>query len=91
MADDGVGAVLLDGLAHHPRHTREAAFLSDRVYVLTARSAQVRVAEEVHLPRPRAPSVVGDAEFWELEAKLLLALREESIRAHVQDDERTVL
>ena len=65
---------------------RGAVFLSDRVYVLTARLAEVRTVEDVHLPRPRALNVVGDPEFWELEAKLLLALREESERSHVQDD-----
>lgn len=68
---------------------REAIFLSDRVYALTARPATVRDAYEVNLPRPRSLDVVTDPEFVRLEARLLQALREESNRSHAQEDTRT--
>jgi ABC-type nitrate/sulfonate/bicarbonate transport system ATPase subunit len=68
---------------------REAIFLSDRVYVLTARPATIRDAYEVTLPRPRSLDVVTDPEFVQLEATLLQALREESTRSHDQVDIRT--
>ena len=63
---------------------REAIFLSDRVYALTARPATVRDAYEINLPRPRSLDVVTDPEFLRLEAALLSELREESNRSHAQ-------
>jgi ABC-type nitrate/sulfonate/bicarbonate transport system ATPase subunit len=65
---------------------REAIFLSDRVYALTARPATVRDAYEVDLERPRRLDMVTDPRFVDLEARLLAALREESVRSHAQDD-----
>jgi ABC-type nitrate/sulfonate/bicarbonate transport system ATPase subunit len=67
---------------------REAIFLSDRVYALTARPAKVRDVYEVPIPRPRSLDVVTNPEFVELEANLLAALREESIKSHSYDDIR---
>jgi ABC-type nitrate/sulfonate/bicarbonate transport system ATPase subunit len=61
---------------------REAVFLSDRVYVLTARPASVRLEQVVELPRPRRPAIVTSKEFVEVEGVLFDALREESLRAH---------
>jgi len=61
---------------------REAVFLSDRVYVMTARPARVRSIEVVDLPRPRALSMVSELQFRELEASLLMELREENARSH---------
>ena len=63
---------------------REAIFLSDRVYALTARPASVKDSYEVKLPRPRSLEVVTDPEFVSLEAELLTALREEANRSHEQ-------
>ena len=54
--------------------------LSDRVYVLTARPAQVKLALEVDLPRPRDFRSVTRPEFVELKARLLAPLHEESSR-----------
>jgi len=67
---------------------REAIFLSDRIYTLTARPATVREVNEVNLPRPRSIEVMSDPLFVKLEADLLAALREESIKSHQQDDIR---
>jgi ABC-type nitrate/sulfonate/bicarbonate transport system ATPase subunit len=61
---------------------REAVFLSDRVYVLTARPASVRLELDVDLPRPRQPGIVTSKEFVDIEGVLFDALREESLRAH---------
>jgi ABC-type nitrate/sulfonate/bicarbonate transport system ATPase subunit len=58
---------------------REAIYLSDRIYVMTARPARVRMVLEVALPRPRHVDVIATPEFIRLEARLLEALREENI------------
>jgi ABC-type nitrate/sulfonate/bicarbonate transport system ATPase subunit len=58
----------------------EALLLSDRVYVLTARPAQVKLVLEVDLPRPRDFRSVTRPEFVELKARLLAPLHEESSR-----------
>lgn len=65
---------------------REAIFLSDRVYALTARPAHVREVYSVPLARPRSLDVVTGATFVDLEAKLLAALREEARVSHEQED-----
>ncbi len=57
---------------------REAVYLSDRIYVMSARPAHVRCVFEVNLPRPRDIDVIATTEFAELEARLLRTLREET-------------
>jgi ABC-type nitrate/sulfonate/bicarbonate transport system ATPase subunit len=57
---------------------REAIYLSDRIYVMTARPAQVRMVVEVDIPRPRPLDVIATPRFGELEAGLIHALREEN-------------
>jgi ABC-type nitrate/sulfonate/bicarbonate transport system ATPase subunit len=57
---------------------REAIYLSDRIYVMTARPARVRMEIAVDLPRPRPLEVIATPRFAELEAQLLHALREEN-------------
>lgn len=64
---------------------REAIYLSDRVYVMTARPAQVRMVLDVPFSRPRELQIVGTAEFARLEAVLLHALREETSHMHDQE------
>lgn len=63
----------------------EAIFVSDRVYVLTARPGRVRMVLPVTLPRPRPSSLVTQAAFIALKEQLLSAIREESIRAQEED------
>lgn len=66
---------------------REAVFLSDRVYVLTARPGQVKMARDVELPRPRSLGIITSPEFVKIEGELLEILSEESIKAHKQEGE----
>ena len=56
----------------------EAIFLSDRVYVMTARPGTMKMALPVELPRPRSVDALESAEFMRLKAALLKAIREEA-------------
>ncbi|MCH8745232.1 MAG: ABC transporter ATP-binding protein [Chloroflexi bacterium] len=58
----------------------EALLLSDRVYVLTARPARVKLVLNVGLGRPRSYQAVTTPEFVELKAQLLATLYEENSR-----------
>jgi len=63
---------------------REAVYLADRVIVLTARPASVRLNLEVPLPRPRELSITTAPEFVEIEEQLIEVLHEESRKAFDQ-------
>ncbi|MFP5070560.1 ABC transporter ATP-binding protein [Pseudonocardia nantongensis] len=54
---------------------REAAFLSDRVVVLSPRPATVRTEIAVDLPRPRTREILTDPGLARVEADLLETLR----------------
>lgn len=54
---------------------REAAFLSDRVVVLSPRPATVRTEIPVDLPRPRTRELLTDPDLARVEAELLENLR----------------
>jgi ABC-type nitrate/sulfonate/bicarbonate transport system ATPase subunit len=69
---------------------REAIYLSDRIYVMTARPARTRVVIDVPLPRPRALEIVTTPEFAQLEAQLLRTLREESRHMRSQETEALI-
>ena len=58
----------------------EAIMVSDRVYVLTSRPGKVKMVLDVDLPRPRNFESVTSPAFTSLKAKLLAALREETVR-----------
>ncbi len=58
-------------VTHDPE---EALLLADRVYVLSARPAQVVLALDIPLPRPRPTEIAGSPEFARLKARLLQAL-----------------
>ncbi len=63
----------------------EAVLLSDRVYVLTARPARIKLVQEIDLPRPREYGMVTSDRFVRLKKLLLSAIREEARRA-TEDD-----
>lgn len=55
----------------------EAIFLSDRVYVMTARPGAMKLVRDVEIPRPRSLDVFATGEFMEIKSALLKAIREE--------------
>lgn len=59
----------------------EAALLSDRVIVMSARPGTIRKVVEVDLERPRDSSIVGTPEFGHITGEVWQVLREESMKA----------
>jgi len=59
----------------------EAIFLSDRIYVMTARPGRVKAEIQVPLPRPRKPEMMDTPEFSALLRSIKKLIREESLAA----------
>lgn len=59
----------------------ESVFLSDRIYVMTARPGRIKAEIEVPLPRPRTTDMHKLPEFVELVQTLKDLIREESLSA----------
>lgn len=59
----------------------ESIFLSDRIYVMTARPGRIKAEIKVPLPRPRTPEMTYTPEFIGLVQKLKALIREESLAA----------
>ena len=59
----------------------EAIFLSDRIYVMTARPGRVKAEIHVPLPRPRKPEMMDTPEFNSLLRSIKKLIREESLAA----------
>ena len=59
----------------------EAIFLSDRVYVMTARPGRIKAEIVVPLARPREPTVTMSSEFLALRRGMMSLIREESLKA----------
>jgi len=55
----------------------EAIYLSDRIYVMTARPGRIKLVAGVELPRPRSLDVVTEPYFVALKARLLASIRDE--------------
>ena len=55
----------------------EAIFLSDRVYVMTARPGAMKLVRDVEIPRPRSMDVIATRDFMRIKSALLDAIREE--------------
>ncbi len=59
----------------------EAIFLSDRVFVMTARPGRLKAEIAIPLPRPRSYELKATAEFLRLKMQALTLIREEAIKA----------
>lgn len=59
----------------------EAVFLSDRIFVMTARPGRIKAVLEVHLARPRDYQVKTSPEFLRIKTEISRLIREESIKA----------
>jgi NitT/TauT family transport system ATP-binding protein len=59
----------------------EAIFLSDRVYVMTARPGRIKAEVEIALPRPRTAEMMSSVAFTQILHKLRNLIREESLAA----------
>ena len=59
----------------------ESIFLSDRVYVMTARPGLIKAEIPIPLPRPRTPDMAASPEFLAIKHKLRNLITEESLKA----------
>ncbi|MBL8672282.1 MAG: ABC transporter ATP-binding protein [Alphaproteobacteria bacterium] len=59
----------------------EAIFLSDRIYVMTARPGRLKMMLPVPLPRPRDPAMTSSPQFMALRRTVSDLIREESLKA----------
>jgi NitT/TauT family transport system ATP-binding protein len=59
----------------------EAIFLSDRIYVMTARPGRIKAEISVPLPRPRSFDSTSDPAFVALKREIFGLIREESVKA----------
>jgi len=59
----------------------EAIFLSDRVFVMTARPGKIKAEMDIPLERPRSYEVKSTEPFLDLKKRALALIREEAIKA----------
>jgi NitT/TauT family transport system ATP-binding protein len=59
----------------------EAIFLSDRVFVMTARPGKIKAEIDILLERPRRYEVKSTEAFLDLKKRALTLIREEAIKA----------
>jgi NitT/TauT family transport system ATP-binding protein len=59
----------------------EAIFLSEKVYVMTARPGRIKAEITIPLPRPRTPEMMASPTFHALVRQLKALIREESLAA----------
>lgn len=59
----------------------ESIFLSDKVYVMTARPGRIKAEIPINLPRPRTAAMTSSPEFLALHRQLKELIREESLAA----------
>jgi NitT/TauT family transport system ATP-binding protein len=59
----------------------EAVFLSDRIYVMTARPGRIKAELKVDLPRPRKPEMMALPQFTQMVQEIRALIRSESLAA----------
>ena len=59
----------------------ESIFLSDRVYVMTARPGRIKAEIPIPLPRPRTPDMANSPEYLQIKQQLRDLISEESLKA----------
>jgi NitT/TauT family transport system ATP-binding protein len=59
----------------------ESIFLSDKIYVMTARPGRIKAEIVIPLPRPRTPEMMSSPEFLAIHHRLRTLIREESLAA----------
>jgi ABC-type nitrate/sulfonate/bicarbonate transport system ATPase subunit len=64
----------------------EAIFLSDRVFVMTARPGRIKAEIPIDLPRPRQYDVQITPPFIALKRQIMTLIREESLRTVAQQE-----
>jgi hypothetical protein len=68
----------------------EAIFLSDRIYVMTARPGRVKAEMKIDLLRPRKPEMMESPEFQAMVRSTKGLIRDESLAAMGGDGRRIV-
>ncbi len=63
----------------------EAIYLSDEVYIMTARPGTIKRHLTIDLPRPRKPQIVTSEPFVKLKEEALRTLSEETMKAYAQE------
>ena len=59
----------------------ESIFLSDRIYVMTARPGRIKAEIEIPLERPRSYEIKATDTFLALKKRALTLIREEALKA----------
>jgi ABC-type nitrate/sulfonate/bicarbonate transport system ATPase subunit len=59
----------------------EAIFLSDRVFIMTARPGKIKAEIDISLERPRSYEIKATEAFLNLKKQALTLIREEAIKA----------
>ncbi|HJZ48302.1 MAG TPA: ABC transporter ATP-binding protein [Roseiflexaceae bacterium] len=59
----------------------EAIFLSQRVYIMTARPGRIKQTLDVNLPHPRSLEVITSSAFTEMKRAVLDSIKEEGLKA----------
>jgi ABC-type nitrate/sulfonate/bicarbonate transport system ATPase subunit len=58
----------------------EAIFMSDHVYIMTARPGRMKRSLDIHLPRPRSYEIATSPEFAAIKREIVAAIREETLK-----------
>src|SRR6266545_1787461 len=59
----------------------EAIFLSQRVYIMTARPGRIKQTLDVNLPHPRSLDVITSSAFTDMKRAVLASIKEEGLKA----------